>query len=562
MTTTYTFQGIRRFDTSDGGESASLATLVATLPNDVTGLILQPVGTGTDGLPIYDIDFVSPRGIDELSIDTDLDGADVGDLSLELLYFEVTVGPYAGTILLDYFFPATGTDVFFQFAGPRVIDSVEEYRAFSQSIPDADDDAAAFTRTPVGAFAPGETIVLADLPSLVDVTDNAAPLEQPTSGDDGLSGSPLGDAIDALAGNDSVDGAGGNDTLAGGPGDDSLSGGTGADEIAGDDGADTLSGGQGPDTLTGGLGDDVLEGGPGADVMGGGAGTDTGSYAGATGPVTAALANPRAGQGEAQGDRYFSVENLAGGGANDDLRGDGGANVLSGGAGADLLFGLGGDDRLQGEAGNDRLFGQTGDDVLEGGAGRDILNGGAGADAFLGQAGRDMASYFGAEAGVTVALANAALNAGEAAGDTHVGIEDLLGTAFGDDLRANNANNLVFAQAGDDTVRGLGGNDVLLGGDGDDVLFGQAGGDRLIGGLGNDAMAGGTGADIFVFAEGDGRDVIRGFEDGVDRLDFGGAAVTIEQFGNATRIVYGTDDILFLTRVDASVITSEDLIPL
>lgn len=59
-----------------------------------------------------------------------------------------------------------------------------------------------------------------------------------------------------------------------------------------------------------------------------------------------------------------------------------------------------------------------GNDRLRGGPGADVLNGGNGSDSV---------SYSGAPTGIRVELANAAVNTGEAVGDTYVSVENLQG---------------------------------------------------------------------------------------------------------------------------------------
>ena len=74
-------------------------------------------------------------------------------------------------------------------------------------------------------------------------------------------------------------------------------------------------------------------------MLDGGDGSDTASYAGASSAVTASLLNPSANTGDAAGDTYISVENLAGTNLNDKLTGDAGNNALYGLGGADHLDG-------------------------------------------------------------------------------------------------------------------------------------------------------------------------------------------------------------------------------
>ncbi|WP_421282136.1 VCBS domain-containing protein, partial [Aeromonas taiwanensis] len=60
---------------------------------------------------------------------------------------------------------------------------------------------------------------------------------------------------------------------------------------------------------------------------------------------------------------------------------------------------------------------------------------------------------------------------------------------------------LLFGNAGNDTLSGQNDDDLLIGGGGNDILNGNDGNDLLIGGTGNDSLTGGAGADRFVFAE-------------------------------------------------------------
>ena len=72
----------------------------------------------------------------------------------------------------------------------------------------------------------------------------------------------------------------------------------------------------------------------------------------------------------------------------------------------------------------------------------------------------------------------------------------------------------MFGQDGNDSLSGGNGADTLSGGAGNDILRGGAGNDSLVGGTGNDSLWGNAGADTFVYASGDGKDIIYGFESG------------------------------------------------
>ena len=88
-----------------------------------------------------------------------------------------------------------------------------------------------------------------------------------------------------------------------------------------------------------------------------------------------------------------------------------------------------------------------------------------------------------------------------------------------DKIFAGAGNDIVLGGDGKDKLFGGSGNDMLSGGNGKDHIFGGWGDDIIDGGAGRDKLFGGWGADTFVFAAGDGKDKIIGFEDGRDMID-------------------------------------------
>ena len=155
---------------------------------------------------------------------------------------------------------------------------------------------------------------------------------------------------------------------------------------------------------------------------------------------------------------------------NDTIYGD---DAVEGpGDGRDYLRGYHGNDILYGGGDNDRLYGEKHNDQLYGGSGNDMLNGGEGADALDGGSGVDTASYSTPGAGPVVAsLANASINTGQAAGDTYVSIENLIGSWYSDHLNGNHSANSINGLVGDDYLKGYRGNDILTGGGGQDVFI-------------------------------------------------------------------------------------------
>ncbi|MEM9089318.1 MAG: esterase-like activity of phytase family protein [Cyanobacteria bacterium P01_F01_bin.53] len=139
----------------------------------------------------------------------------------------------------------------------------------------------------------------------------------------------------------------------------------------------------------------------------------------------------------------------------------------------------------------------------------------------------------------------------------------------GDDILRGDMNNrspqgksggddIIFGGDGNDRIGGKGGNDTLLGEMGDDQLWGDDGDDLLRGGKGNDTLtgddsSGGSGSDTFVFAAGDGSDIITDFEVGTDfiglaeGLTFGSLSVTTQ--GADTIISIGDEQLATLLDV-------------
>lgn len=337
-----------------------------------------------------------------------------------------------------------------------------------------------------------------------------------------------------FGGADDLRGIGGADRLEGGDGDDVLMGGSDGDQLFGDAGSDTAtyrlsekpvhvdlglgrgftgeasgdtlfsienligSGfgdrliGDGNDNAMSGLnGDDVMIGGAGGDKFSGGNGFDTVSYETAPAPgITLDLRDPSHNTGDAAGDSFSSVEHVIGSAFGDLLSGDDGANSFDGAGGADKLFGLWGDDTLHGGADNDLIDGGGWNDALFGDGGDDLLIGGSGADALDGGAGRDTVSYETATGPVALDMDDPAFGRGDAAGDSFVSIEVVIGSNSDDEIHGFRSQaTTVLGGAGADRLFGGDAADTLDGGQGDDVLAGGGAGDLLQGGAGFDTAS-------------------------------------------------------------------------
>jgi Ca2+-binding RTX toxin-like protein len=226
---------------------------------------------------------------------------------------------------------------------------------------------------------------------------------------------PGRDRIDGRGGNDRICSFGGADEIEGGVGSDRISAGSGDDDVVGDNGSDTVLAGPGADTVIGKRGNDRLLGEAGArDFLDSGLGDDS----------------------------------------------------LDGGPGR---F-----DQVIGGVGNDRLSGGPGDnDLLRPDFGRDRVEGGAGVHDTVSFAVSGESNIVFGEGGVEVDLA-----AGTATGDgedTFSGVEDVIGTAFGDVIRGDAGPNVLFGGGGIDDLVGAGPGDVAYGGAGKDRCRGVEG---------------------------------------------------------------------------------------
>ena len=213
-----------------------------------------------------------------------------------------------------------------------------------------------------------------------------------------LEGTDGADAIHGLAGDDALIGFNGDDVLEGGAGADDLFGSNGFDYasyrssdqgvtivldsfgaegghargdslysiegligsawtdylygdserniLRGEGGDDDLEGGAGNDRLEGGGGRDILIGDAGADELRGDSGTDFAMYYQSDAAVTVNFATGMGQGGDAEGDRFVSVEAVQGSAYGDRITGNGAVNLIRGVAGADVIAGGGGGDRF------------------------------------------------------------------------------------------------------------------------------------------------------------------------------------------------------------------------
>ena len=309
------------------------------------------------------------------------------------------------------------------------------------------------------------------------------------------------DIVSVIKGIERAEGTVHDDTIKGSWAvDNTLIGNAGDDEIWGFSSNNTLSGGYGNDTLFSGTGNDTMNGGSGTDMV-----SFEHANAGVTLLIGFAGAQNIAGFGT---DKFVSIEGAKGSDHNDFLHGSSVYNVilggdgrdfidgrkgndsLEGGAGRDTVLGGSGEDTIRGNDGNDSLDGQGSDDTLYGGSGNDTLVGGGGDDYINGGGDLDTATYAGASGFVAIDLdISGAQNTRAAGFDQLASIEAVVGTGYGDSLKAKSNGSRLFGEGGDDNLYGRDGNDSLVGASGDDTIHDTGGNDIINGGAGTDMVS-------------------------------------------------------------------------
>jgi Ca2+-binding RTX toxin-like protein len=269
------------------------------------------------------------------------------------------------------------------------------------------------------------------------------------------------------------------------------------------------------------------------------------------------------------------IENAIGTAYNDTLIGNGLANNLAGGAGNDTYYVQGIEDAVvelasggtdlvvstgtftlganvenltlsgmdnSNATGNtfaNQIVGNAGNNLIDGGGGDDRMSGGRGNDTYVVDSSGDKVVEYANNGMDTVlsSLANYALGA-------HVENLTLTGTAAINGT-GNTLANVILGNSGANRLMGWHGNDTLNGAAGNDTLIGGVGADSLIGGLGNDD---------YLFARGDGADILTDNDataGNSDRLIFSGVnhdQLWFRSVGNNLEVsVIGTADKVSIT---------------
>jgi Ca2+-binding RTX toxin-like protein len=385
--------------------------------------------------------------------------------------------------------------------------------------------------------------------STLDVSQGIRIALPGTEGDDVMNGTANSDYLDGGAGNDQLNGKAGNDWLLGGTGNDKLDGGTGVDDMAGgagddtyivDDSGDTINenadegldavqstasymlssnvenltltgssglsgtGNAASNKITGNSGANRLDGKEGVDTLIGGAGNDTYVVDDTSDVITEASGG---GTDTAEASvNYTLLDNIEAltltGTGNITATGNGAANTLTGNAGNNVLDGKGGLDNMAGGAGNDTYYVDTTNEVTT-----ELAGGGT--DTVMSTLAWTLGNFV---ENLTLLNSNAINGTG------------------------NELDNLLFGNAGVNTLKGLEGNDTYSSGAGNDTM--------------NDAST--TSNDVYHWGRGDGLDTITD-AGGSDRIEIatGITAAQLTQTRSGNNLVLGisgvTSDKLTIT---------------
>ncbi|HEU0097981.1 MAG TPA: calcium-binding protein, partial [Allosphingosinicella sp.] len=328
------------------------------------------------------------------------------------------------------------------------------------------------------------------------------------------SGLPLFEFIDTASTN--VVGTGADETLYGDYHDNVISGNGGNDRIEAGAGNDNLRGGDGNDQLFGDSDDDNLRGGRGVDSFDGG--TDSGmldlegflfgdkvsfyeQFA-----TQGVIADLRTGiisnDGFGNVETMVNIESLGDGTAYaDTFYGNDNINGLWGSFG-DFLYGFGSMDFIQLSGAPVVVDGGDGDDMLI------LLHDGAPILPDSNGDGLHEVEEQPMTVGWKVDLGAGTILDGYGHSGSVAGIENVLGSEIGDELRGGAGADFLDGRGGDDLLEGRDGDDTLQGGAGADELIGGAGIDYLYGSEDDDDLDGGDGNDSLYGAEGN--DIVRG----------------------------------------------------
>ncbi len=348
-----------------------------------------------------------------------------------------------------------------------------------------------------------------------------------------ISGTSNADTIVNSGSNVTINGDAGNDSIVGGSGKDYIYGGNGVDTLLGNGGADYLEGGNGNDFISGGAGADTLVGGKGSDTLTGGNGDDVFVYA--------------------NGDDNDVITDYAVG---DKLKITGAKISNASVSGSNVVITVGiGKITLRNAKGKTLSIYNNSISLTS------TVIGGSSSSSTLKTITDSDSSPVTVDSAVKLIDASSRTKAikiiGNALANTirgGSGVDTIYGGSGNDFILGNNGADKLFGDAGNDTIYGGSGNDSINGGTGVDKLYGDSGNDTLVGGKGGDTLTGGGGNDVFVYANGDGNDVIQDYNSSDKVSIVGSTKYTTQTSGSDFIINVGSGKITVKDTSDVNIV--------
>jgi Ca2+-binding RTX toxin-like protein len=204
-----------------------------------------------------------------------------------------------------------------------------------------------------------------------------------------------------------------------------------------------------------------------------------------------------------------TIENVVGGGGDDDITGDARSNELTGGPGEDTIAGGKGSDTVNADNADIDLDGGTGLLAEDNEATVDVDESTAGDMDVLSYAGvkEDTDDTNNVDAPTPDGVSKTIVDDDQTSGIR--GFEMVMGSPLNDTLTAPAEGGVtIMGGGGADELNGAAGKDTLMGGAGADDIDGGGDADVLNGGPGEDTLTGEAGGDVFVLSAGEGPDTI------------------------------------------------------
>ncbi len=212
-------------------------------------------------------------------------------------------------------------------------------------------------------------------------------------------------------------------------------------------------------------------------------------------------------------------------------------------AGDDIVTGSYQADTISSGAGNDTIYADSGDDTIIYTSGEDVIIGNNtgynyGTDTL------DLSQYTADQVSFRIVGHDVFIDTPDGGIELDYQVRNELGHA------RSNIENIIFSDGTLDEA-GIAARAIAdQASFGDDVITGSFQSEVITGGTGNDTLSGVSGSDTFVFAAGDGDDIITDYDAANDALEFTGISfidLTITQIGSDVLIEYGTGDQVTVT---------------